>query len=59
MTVSITWLCIYFIFLCIHLQSVTAFGRMMIEQSQQLVENKYNRANGYSYDATVYNMCPF
>lgn len=53
------WLCIYFILLCIHLQSVTAFGRMMIEQSQQLVENKYNIANGYSYDAKVYNTCPF
>ena len=48
-----------FILLCIHLQSVTAFGRMMIEQSQQLVENKYNIANGYNCDAKVYNMCPF
>ena len=29
-----------------------------LEQShvQQLVENKYNMANGYSHDAEVYNM---
>nr|XP_006813424.1 PREDICTED: DNA polymerase delta catalytic subunit-like [Saccoglossus kowalevskii] len=34
-------------------QSVTAFGRQMIEQSKQLVEDKYNVANGYAHDAKV------
>ncbi|KAJ8299468.1 hypothetical protein KUTeg_023528 [Tegillarca granosa] len=34
-------------------QSVTAFGRMMIEQTKNFVEEKYTVANGYKYDAKV------
>ena len=36
------------------LQSVTAFGRMMIEKTKELVEEKYTIANGYKHDAKVY-----
>lgn len=39
---------------CIEIsQSVTAFGRMMIEKSKQLVESKYCIANGYKHDSKV------
>ena len=34
-------------------QSVTAFGRMMIDRSRELVESRYRIANGYSHDAKV------
>ena len=34
-------------------QSVTAFGRQMIAQSKNLIEQKYCIANGYPYDAKV------
>ncbi|XP_060084003.1 DNA polymerase delta catalytic subunit-like [Ylistrum balloti] len=34
-------------------QSVTAFGRMMIEQTKNYVEEKYTIANGYKHDAKV------
>ncbi|XP_032394582.1 DNA polymerase delta catalytic subunit [Etheostoma spectabile] len=34
-------------------QSVTGFGRQMIEQTKQLVESKYNISNGYQGDAKV------
>lgn len=34
-------------------QSVTAFGRMMIDRSRELVESRYCMANGYSHDAKV------
>eukprot|EP00004_Rigifila_ramosa_P023332 TRINITY_DN6539_c0_g1_i1.p1 TRINITY_DN6539_c0_g1~~TRINITY_DN6539_c0_g1_i1.p1 ORF type:complete len:1108 (+),score=265.50 TRINITY_DN6539_c0_g1_i1:22-3324(+) len=34
-------------------QSVTAYGRMMIEATQQAVEQKYRIENGYSHNATV------
>ncbi|XP_013786917.1 DNA polymerase delta catalytic subunit [Limulus polyphemus] len=34
-------------------QSVTAFGRMMIEKTKTLVEEKYNIANGYAQNAKV------
>ncbi|KAM7292378.1 DNA polymerase delta catalytic subunit isoform X2 [Ixodes scapularis] len=34
-------------------QSVTAFGRMMIEQTKREVEERYTRANGYPADAKV------
>ncbi len=34
-------------------QSVTAFGRMMIEQTKNEVESKYTQANGYSFNAEV------
>ncbi|XP_064601473.1 DNA polymerase delta catalytic subunit-like [Liolophura sinensis] len=34
-------------------QSVTAFGRMMIEQTKQYVEERYTIANGYKHDAKV------
>ncbi|KAJ8024189.1 DNA polymerase delta catalytic subunit [Holothuria leucospilota] len=34
-------------------QSVTAFGRMMIEKTKQLVEGNYNMKNGYKHDAMV------
>ncbi|GIY06379.1 DNA polymerase delta catalytic subunit [Caerostris extrusa] len=34
-------------------QSVTAFGRMMIEQTKELVEKKYTLENGYPYNAKV------
>ncbi|XP_056144601.1 DNA polymerase delta catalytic subunit [Lampris incognitus] len=34
-------------------QSVTGFGRQMIEQTKQLVESKYTIANGYQTDAKV------
>ncbi|CAG0913322.1 unnamed protein product [Notodromas monacha] len=34
-------------------QSVTAFGRMMIEKTKQEVESKYRIENGYDYDAKV------
>ena len=33
--------------------SVTAFGRMMIERTKQVVEEKYTIANGYKHDAKV------
>ena len=36
-----------------YLQSVTAFGRMMIEQTKHHVEEKYTIANGYKHDAVV------
>ena len=36
------------------LQSVTAFGRQMIERTKQLVEDRYCIANGYKHDAKVY-----
>ncbi|KAM5131970.1 DNA polymerase delta catalytic subunit [Mantella aurantiaca] len=34
-------------------QSVTGFGRQMIEKTKQLVESKYTLANGYKGDAKV------
>lgn len=34
-------------------QSVTGFGRQMIEQTKQLVESKYTISNGYPADAKV------
>ncbi|XP_077313237.1 DNA polymerase delta catalytic subunit [Lithobates pipiens] len=34
-------------------QSVTGFGRQMIEKTKQLVESKYTLANGYKADAKV------
>lgn len=34
-------------------QSVTAFGRTMIEQTKQLVETRYTKANGYEHDSKV------
>ncbi|XP_021342594.1 DNA polymerase delta catalytic subunit-like [Mizuhopecten yessoensis] len=34
-------------------QSVTAFGRTMIEQTKNYVEEKYTIANGYKHDAKV------
>ncbi|KAL5007030.1 hypothetical protein ScPMuIL_015836 [Solemya velum] len=34
-------------------QSVTAFGRMMIEQTKNHVEERYNIANGYKHNAKV------
>lgn len=34
-------------------QSVTAFGRMMIEQTKTYVEEHYTIANGYQHDAKV------
>nr|KAG5686080.1 hypothetical protein BaRGS_030695 [Batillaria attramentaria] len=34
-------------------QSVTAFGRMMIEQTKQYVEERYTIANGYQHNAKV------
>ena len=37
--------------LCV--QSVTAFGRLMIEQTKQQVEEKYTVKNGYQHDAKV------
>ncbi|GAA5899920.1 hypothetical protein JCM6882_007002 [Rhodosporidiobolus microsporus] len=33
--------------------SVTAYGREMIDQTKTEVQNRYNTANGYDYDATV------
>ncbi|KAK4054869.1 DNA-directed DNA polymerase delta [Microbotryomycetes sp. JL201] len=33
--------------------SVTAYGREMIERTKQEVQERYNTANGYEYDATV------
>merc|ERR1719210_2774057 len=33
--------------------SVTAFGREMIEHTKNMVEAKYNIANGYEHDAQV------
>lgn len=35
------------------LQSVTAFGRMMIERTKELVESKYTVENGYKTNAKV------
>jgi DNA polymerase elongation subunit (family B) len=35
------------------LQSVTAYGRAMIEQTKQEVEQRYSVANGYQNDAQV------
>jgi DNA polymerase delta subunit 1 len=34
-------------------QSVTSFGRQMIEKTKQLVESKYTIANGYQFDSKV------
>ena len=34
-------------------QSVTAFGRMMIEQTKTDVESKYTVENGYEHNAKV------
>ena len=34
-------------------QSVTAFGRLMIEQTKQYVEEHYTIANGYEHNAKV------
>jgi DNA polymerase delta subunit 1 len=34
-------------------QSVTAFGRHMIVQTQELVEETFRKANGYEFDAKV------
>jgi len=34
-------------------QSVTAFGRMMIEQTKNTVEARYTKENGYAQDAVV------
>ena len=34
-------------------KSVTAFGRLMIEQSQQLVESQFCMSNGYTHDSKV------
>ena len=34
-------------------QSVTSFGRQMIDQSKVLVEDKYCTSNGYPHDAKV------
>lgn len=34
-------------------QSVTAFGRAMIERTRQLVEGRFCRANGFEHDARV------
>lgn len=34
-------------------QSVTSFGRQMIDKTKQLVESKYVMANGYAHDAKV------
>lgn len=34
-------------------QSVTAFGRMMIEETKNQVENKFTVENGYEHDAKV------
>lgn len=36
-------------------QSVTAYGRTMIEQTKQEVEHKYCVKNGYDHDAVVSN----
>ncbi|XP_003388637.1 PREDICTED: DNA polymerase delta catalytic subunit-like, partial [Amphimedon queenslandica] len=39
---------------CIEIsQSVTSFGRQMIETSQKLIESKYCVANGFPYDTKV------
>lgn len=37
-------------------QSVTAYGRTMIEQTKQEVEHKYCVKNGYDHDAVVSNI---
>lgn len=34
-------------------QSVTAFGRMMIEQTKNYVEQRYTMENGYKHNAKV------
>ena len=39
--------------LAFSIQSVTAFGRMMIERTKELVEEKFTIANGYKHDAKV------
>ncbi|GAA5828493.1 hypothetical protein JCM5353_002695 [Sporobolomyces roseus] len=33
--------------------SVTAYGREMIEKTKQEVQDRYNTANGYEYDASI------
>lgn len=43
----------------IHSQSVTAFGRMMIERTKELVELKYTMENGYKANAQVSNKLYF
>ena len=37
------------------IQSVTAFGRLMIEQTKQYVEEMFTIKNGYEHDAKVIN----
>lgn len=34
-------------------KSVTAFGRMMIDETKNAVEEKYNTKNGYEHDSIV------
>lgn len=46
-------LIVLFVCVCACMQSVTGFGRQMIEQTKQLVESKYTIANGYPADAKV------
>ena len=43
----------YLFFKSFYLQSVTAFGRMMIERTKELVELKYTVENGYKANAQV------
>lgn len=40
-------------------QSVTAFGRLMIEQTKQHVEEMFTIKNGYAHDAKVCNRFQF
>lgn len=42
-----------FLFNHLYPQSVTAFGRMMIERTKELVELKYTVENGYKTNAEV------
>ena len=38
------------------LQSVTGFGRMMIEKSREIVEDRFSQKNGAKHDAKVHGM---
>lgn len=50
-TFPLLLLCMY---VCMYVfQSVTAYGRAMIEQTKQEVEQRYNITNGYQNDAEV------
>jgi len=64
---EVTSTCVVFYFLqvenllvnCDNFQSVTAFGRMMIELTKKHVEEMFTISNGYEHDAQVSQLAFF